>query len=114
MDISINSSLYNVLSCRSGLESDQPASAPPASLSLHLASSYIIQATSVHKSRGDNNNAFIYGIYIWHLYMAELEIDKEDVHGRSKWRRIVNVMKRKSDNKPIIYIQLPAQWRLCE
>ena len=26
--------------------------------------------------------------------MAELEIDKEDVHDRSKWRRIVNVMKR--------------------
>ena len=29
--------------------------------------------------------------------MAELEIDKEDVHDRSKWRRIVNVMKRKSN-----------------
>ena len=28
--------------------------------------------------------------------MAELEIDKEDVHDRSKWRRNVNVMKRKS------------------
>ena len=27
--------------------------------------------------------------------MAELEIDKEDVHDRSKWRR--NVMKRKSN-----------------
>ena len=27
--------------------------------------------------------------------MAELEIDKEDVHDRSKWR--VNVMKRKSN-----------------
>ena len=27
--------------------------------------------------------------------MAELEIDKEDVHDKSKWRRIVNVMKRK-------------------
>ena len=27
---------------------------------------------------------------------AELEIDKEDVHDRSKWRRNVNVMKRKS------------------
>ena len=27
--------------------------------------------------------------------MAELEIDKEDVHDRSKWRRNVNVMKRK-------------------
>ena len=27
--------------------------------------------------------------------MAELEIDKEDVHHRSKWRRNVNVMKRK-------------------
>ena len=29
--------------------------------------------------------------------MAELEIDKEDVHDRSKWRRIVNVMKRMSN-----------------
>ena len=29
--------------------------------------------------------------------MAELEIDKEDVHDRSKWRRIVNDMKRKSN-----------------
>ena len=29
--------------------------------------------------------------------MAELEIDKEDVHDRSKWRRIVNFMKRKSN-----------------
>ena len=28
--------------------------------------------------------------------MAELEIDKEDVHDRSKWRRNVNVMKRGS------------------
>ena len=27
--------------------------------------------------------------------IAELEIDKEDVHARSKWRRNVNVMKRK-------------------
>ena len=30
------------------------------------------------------------------LDMAKLEIDKEDVHDRSKWR-IVNVMKRKSN-----------------
>ena len=29
--------------------------------------------------------------------MAELEIDKEDVHDRSIWRRNVNVMKRKSN-----------------
>ena len=29
--------------------------------------------------------------------MAKLEIDKEDVHDRSKWRRNVNVMKRKSN-----------------
>ena len=29
--------------------------------------------------------------------MAELEIDKEDVHDRSKCRRNVNVMKRKSN-----------------
>ena len=30
--------------------------------------------------------------------MAELEIDKEDVNDRSKWRRNVNVMKRKSNH----------------
>ena len=29
--------------------------------------------------------------------MAELEIDKEDAHDRSKWRRNVNVMKRMSN-----------------
>ena len=29
--------------------------------------------------------------------MAELEINKEDVHDKSKWRRNVNVMKRKSN-----------------
>ena len=29
--------------------------------------------------------------------MAEFQIDKEDVHDRSKRRRIVNVMKRKSN-----------------
>ena len=29
--------------------------------------------------------------------MVEHEIDKEDVHDRSKWRRNVNVMKRKSN-----------------
>ena len=29
--------------------------------------------------------------------MVKLEIDKEDVHDRSKWRRNVNVMKRKSN-----------------
>ena len=29
--------------------------------------------------------------------MTELEIDKEHVHDRSKWRRNVNVMKRKSN-----------------
>ena len=42
--------------------------------------------------------------------MAKLEIDREDVHHRKKWRK--NVMKRKSnpigyrkmDYKPIIYI----------
>ena len=30
--------------------------------------------------------------------MAKLEIDKEDVNDRSKWRRNVNVMKRKSNH----------------
>ena len=45
--------------------------------------------------------------------MAELEIDKEDVHDRSKWRRNVNVMKRKSNpigkrtiNRYYIYIYI--------
>ena len=37
-----------------GGEPDHPVSGPPASLSLHLASSSIIPAGSVHKSRGDN------------------------------------------------------------
>ena len=37
-------------------------------------------------------------------YMAELEIDKKDVHARSKWRRNVYVMKSKSNpiGKPTI------------
>ena len=47
--------------------------------------------------------------------MAELEIDKEDVHdrNRSKWRKNVNVMKRKSNpigkrtiNRHYIYINV--------
>ena len=29
--------------------------------------------------------------------VAELEIDKQDVHDRSKWRSNVNAMKRKSN-----------------
>ena len=33
--------------------------------------------------------------------MAELEIDKEDVHDRSEWRR-------KTDYKPLIYIMYHA------
>ena len=36
-----------------GGESDHPAFSPPASISLHLASSSITPARSVHKSRGD-------------------------------------------------------------
>ena len=32
--------------------------------------------------------------------IAELEIDKDDVHDSSKWRRNVNVMKRESN--PIV------------
>ena len=47
-----------------------------------------------------------YKLYITHAFiwlesvevdMTELEIDKEDVHDRSKWRKIVNVMKGKSN-----------------
>ena len=37
-----------------GGESDVPACGPPASFSAHLASSAVIPAGSVHKSRGDN------------------------------------------------------------
>ena len=48
--------------------------------------------------------------------MAKLEIDKEYVHDRRKWRR--NVMKRKSNpiGKPIIYISVvrkkKSQWAI--
>ena len=35
-------------------ESDVPACGPPASFSVHLASSAVTPAGSVHKSRGDN------------------------------------------------------------
>ena len=42
------------LVCGGGGESDHPAFGPPASLSLHLASSSITPAGSVHKSRGDS------------------------------------------------------------
>ena len=38
----------------SGGESDVPACGPPASFSLHLGSSAVTPAGSVHKSRGDN------------------------------------------------------------
>ena len=37
-----------------GGESDHPTFGPPARLSLHLASSSITPAASVHKSRGNN------------------------------------------------------------
>ena len=42
-------------------ESNLPACGPPASFSVHLASSAVTPVGSVHKSRGDNNNnnAFI-------------------------------------------------------
>ena len=36
------------------IESDVPACGPPASFSVHLASSAVTPAESVHKSRGDN------------------------------------------------------------
>ena len=38
----------------SGGESDVSACGPPASFSIHLASSAVTPAGSVHKSRGDN------------------------------------------------------------
>ena len=37
-----------------GGESDVPACGPPASFSVHLTSSAVTPAGSVHKSRGDN------------------------------------------------------------
>ena len=37
-----------------GEDSDVPACGPPASFSIHLASSAVTLAGSVHKSRGDN------------------------------------------------------------
>ena len=40
-----------------GGESDVPACGPPASFSVHLASSAVTPAGSVHKSRGDNVGA---------------------------------------------------------
>ena len=36
------------------MESDVPACGPPASVSVHLASSAVTPTGSVHKSRGDN------------------------------------------------------------
>ena len=42
------------MSLASGGESDVPACGPPASFSVHLASSAVTPAGSVHKSRGDN------------------------------------------------------------
>ena len=38
----------------SGEESDVPACGPPASFSVHLASSAVSTAGSVHQSRGDD------------------------------------------------------------
>ena len=46
-------STHSLDSCLWG-ESDHPAFGPPASLSLHLTSSSITPAGSVHKSRGDS------------------------------------------------------------
>ena len=37
-----------------GGESDLPGCGPPANFSVHLASSAVTQAGSIHKSRGDN------------------------------------------------------------
>ena len=42
-----------------GGESDHPAFGPPASLSLHLTSSFITPAGSVHKSRGGQCGAYV-------------------------------------------------------
>ena len=39
-------------------KSDLPACGPPASFSVHLASSAVTPAGSVHKSSGDNVGAF--------------------------------------------------------
>ena len=46
--------LPSPMTLASGGESDVPACGPPASFSVHLASSAVTSAGSVHKSRGDN------------------------------------------------------------
>ena len=52
-------------------ESDHPAVGPPASISLHLASSSITPAGSVHKSRGDNVGAVEEMVCVMCLGVAE-------------------------------------------
>ena len=46
--------LHPPMTLASGRESDVPACGPPASFSVHLASSAVTAAGSVHKSMGDN------------------------------------------------------------
>ena len=46
--------LPTLMTLASGGSPDVPACGPPASISVHLASSAVTPAGSVHKSRGDN------------------------------------------------------------
>ena len=52
--ISFSCCLSTPMTLASGGESDVPGCGPPASFSVHLASSAVTPAGSVHKSRGDN------------------------------------------------------------
>ena len=45
---------YIIIANGGGVQSDLPACGPPASFSVHLASSAITTSESVHKCRGDN------------------------------------------------------------
>ena len=52
-------------------ESNHPAFGPPASLSLHLASSSITPAGSIHKSRGGNVVLMWVQLKRWYVGVAE-------------------------------------------
>ena len=53
-DMAIPVVVYPLPTLASGGESDLPACSPPASFSVHLTSSAVPPAGSVHKSRGNN------------------------------------------------------------
>ena len=59
-----------------------------------VCSSYVVSLCEGRRPVGRPRKTWLESV---EADMAELEIDKEDVHARSKWRRNVNVMKRKSN-----------------